>query len=182
LKGLQPGGKCFGYRNVPIEDPTRTAKYGRAAVSGVRLAIDQVQAGVVRRVFEMYAKGKSLSVIAKTLNAEGVPAPQGTRRQAESGWFPSAIREMLRNERYRGFSFGIELGRNETQRQDKRLAVLVPKLSGCVPRFRNGGSLTKTYGPLCNDRSSWLTRDLVMLGVVGSAVLNEASDTSLAGF
>ena len=39
LKGMNPGGKCYGYVNVPIEDPTRHGKYGRPAVSGVRLEI-----------------------------------------------------------------------------------------------------------------------------------------------
>jgi site-specific DNA recombinase len=102
LKGMQPGGKCFGYRNVPVEDPTRMAKYGRAAISGVRLEIDETQASTVRRIFEMYANGKSLSAVAKALNEEGIPAPQGPRKRAINGWFPSAVREMLRNERYRG--------------------------------------------------------------------------------
>jgi site-specific DNA recombinase len=102
LKGLQPGGKCFGYRNIPIEDSTRTAKYGRAAISGVKLEIDAIQADLVRRVFALYANGNSLAAIAKALNVEGVPAPQGSRRHEIKGWFPSAIREMLRNERYRG--------------------------------------------------------------------------------
>jgi DNA invertase Pin-like site-specific DNA recombinase len=85
LKGLQPGGKCFGYRNIPIEDPTRSGKYGRFAVSGVRLEIDEEQAAIVRRVFEMYAGGDSLSTIAKTLNAEGVQAPQPPRDEGHSG-------------------------------------------------------------------------------------------------
>jgi site-specific DNA recombinase len=102
LKGLQPGGKCFGYRNVPIEDPTRSAKYGRFAVSGVKLEVDEEQAAIVRGVFEMYANGESLSEIAKTLNAEGVQAPQPPRTRQLRAWCPSSIREMLRNERYRG--------------------------------------------------------------------------------
>ncbi len=45
LKGLQPGGKCYGYTNVPIEDLTRHGKYGRPAVSGVELVIREVPAG-----------------------------------------------------------------------------------------------------------------------------------------
>ncbi len=102
LKGLQPGGKCFGYRNVPIEDPTRSAKYGRFAVSGVRLEIDDEQGPIVQRVFKMYAEGNSLSTIAKTLNAEGVQAPQPPRTRETRAWCPSSLREMLRNERYRG--------------------------------------------------------------------------------
>ncbi len=102
LKGMQPGGKCFGYRNVPIEDPTRIGKYGRAAVSGVKLEFDEEQAPIVKRVFAMYADGNSLATIAKILNAEGVQAPQPPRTRQIRAWHPSALREMLRNERYRG--------------------------------------------------------------------------------
>ncbi len=102
LKGLQPGGKCYGYRNVPIEDPTRSAKYGRSAVSGVRLEIVEEEAAVVRRIFAMYARGSSLATIAKQLNAEGVVAPQTPHTRQIRAWGPSSIREMIRNERYRG--------------------------------------------------------------------------------
>jgi site-specific DNA recombinase len=104
LKGLQPGGKCFGYRNVPIEDPTRSGKYGLKAVIGVKLEIQEEQASIVRRLFEMYAEGGSLSSIAKQFNSEGVESPQAPKKRAARGWFLSAIREMLRNERYRGVS------------------------------------------------------------------------------
>jgi DNA invertase Pin-like site-specific DNA recombinase len=102
LKGLQPGGKCFGYRNVPIEDPTRSGKYGMKAVIGVKLEIFEEQAATVRRVFEMYANEHSLSSVSKILNAEGVEAPQPPKTRAVQAWCPSCIREMLRNERYRG--------------------------------------------------------------------------------
>jgi site-specific DNA recombinase len=102
LKGLNPGGKCFGYVNVPIEDPTRHGKYGRAAVAGVRLEIEPTQAEVVCRIFRMCAEGFGLGQIARTLNTEGVQAPQPPRTRAMRAWCPSSIREMLRNERYRG--------------------------------------------------------------------------------
>jgi len=102
LQGLQPGGRCYGYVNVPIEDPTRPGKCGRPAVSGVRLAINEQEASVVRRIFQMYAEGDSLAGIAKKLNAEGVVSPQPARQRLLRAWCPSSIREMLRNERYRG--------------------------------------------------------------------------------
>lgn len=102
LKGFQPGGKCFGYRNIPIEDHTRMAKYGRAFISGVRLDIHEAEAAIVRRIFEMYAQGNSLSSISKTLNAEGVTPPQAPRSRRLRAWCPSSIREMLRKERYKG--------------------------------------------------------------------------------
>ena len=102
LKGLQPGGRLYGYFNEPIEDPTRPAKYGRFAVTGVRLEINEEHAAVVRRIFQMYADGSSPVSISKTLNAEGVPAPQPPRNRPVRAWCPSSIHEMLRNERYRG--------------------------------------------------------------------------------
>jgi site-specific DNA recombinase len=102
LQGLHPGGKCFGYVNVPIEDPSRPAKYGRPAVSGVRLEMHPEEASIVGRIFQMYAGGASLAGIAKTLNAEGVTAPQPPRTRTTRAWGPSAIRALLRNERYRG--------------------------------------------------------------------------------
>ena len=102
LKGLNPGGRCYGYVNVPIEDPNRQGKYGRPAVSGVRLDINEEEACVVRRIFQRYADGDSLAGIAKKLNAEAVPSPQPGRKSARRAWCPTCIREMLRRERYRG--------------------------------------------------------------------------------
>ncbi|HEV8417042.1 MAG TPA: recombinase family protein [Bryobacteraceae bacterium] len=102
LKGLHPGGRCYGYRNIPIEDPSRPGKYGRPAVSGVRLEVKEEEGEVIRRIFQMYADGMSLAAVAKRLNAEGVPAPRPPKTRSLRAWCPSSIREMLRNERYRG--------------------------------------------------------------------------------
>jgi site-specific DNA recombinase len=102
LKGLNPGGKLYGYINVPILNINRPGKYGRPAVDGVDQQINTEQAEVVRRIFQMYTRGMGLALIAKTLNAEGVPSPQPPRTRAMQAWCPSSIREMLRNELYRG--------------------------------------------------------------------------------
>jgi DNA invertase Pin-like site-specific DNA recombinase len=102
LKGLHPGGRCYGYRNVPIEDPTRPAKYGRPAVTGVLLEIDQEQASIVRRIFREYAEGFSLAAIAKRLNADGILSPQPSQAQRERSWSVSSLYEILRRDRYRG--------------------------------------------------------------------------------
>jgi hypothetical protein len=85
---------------MPIEDPTRQGKYGRPAIAGVRLELHAEQAAVVLRVFQMYADGMGLASIAKTLNAEKLPAPQPPRTRPMQAWCTSSIREMLRNERY----------------------------------------------------------------------------------
>ncbi len=102
LKGRQAGGRCYGYRNRPIEDHTRLAKYGRPAVIGVELEIEESEAAVIRRIFDMYASGAGLAQIAKTLNAESVVAPQPSSARALRAWCVSSLHELLRNERYRG--------------------------------------------------------------------------------
>lgn len=80
LKGLNPGGKLYGYVNVPILNPSRPGKYGHPAVDGVYQEINATQAAVVVRIFRMYAAGMGLALISKTLNAERVLAPQPPRR------------------------------------------------------------------------------------------------------
>ena len=100
--GFNPGGRIFGYRNVPVEDPTRKMKYDRPAVLGVRLEIVSEQAVVVRRIFDAYASGMSMDAIAGMLNSERVPSPQPPKDRSNFGWCHTCIRAMLRNERYRG--------------------------------------------------------------------------------
>jgi len=102
LAGFNPGGKCYGYRNVPIEDHTRIGKYGRPMVKGVQLEIVEDEAATVRRIFELFEGGAGLGQIAKRLNADGIPSPQPPRNRLVRAWCPSSIRSMLKNERYRG--------------------------------------------------------------------------------
>ena len=101
LQGFHTGGRCFGYRSVPIEDPTRTDSYGRPQIVGVKLEVHPEQAAIVRRIFADYAAGDSVKTIAKKLNAEGVTSPAPHRGQRHPSWAPSAISVMLHNERYR---------------------------------------------------------------------------------
>lgn len=88
-KGLHTGGRCYGYRR-------------REEGTGVRLEVDDSQAAVVRRIFELYANGFSLKQIAKKLNAEGIPSPQPQLGRIQRSWAPSAVRQILLNERYLG--------------------------------------------------------------------------------
>jgi site-specific DNA recombinase len=78
LQGKVPGGKAFGYDLV-------------AAATGER-KINAVEAAIVSRIFTEFADGHSPRAIAKRLNAEGVPGPEGRpwgnttiRGQAERG-------------------------------------------------------------------------------------------------
>ncbi len=89
LRGCSTGGRCFGYKTVFEK-------------SGTLLEVNESEAVVVRRIFEMSAAGQSLKTIARTLNAEGVKPPRPRARKRYATWCPSAIREMLRRELYIG--------------------------------------------------------------------------------
>jgi site-specific DNA recombinase len=89
LRGLHAGGRTFGFRNVRDSQ-------------GVRLAIDESQALILRRIFEMSANGFGIKMIAKILNSEKVPPPRPRSGKRHATWCPTAIYAMLHNELYRG--------------------------------------------------------------------------------
>src|SRR5262245_25724774 len=92
--GHVAGGRCFGYENVTIEGP-------KGERSHVTRRINETEAAVVRRIYELYAGGQGLVAIAHTLNAEGAPCPR-PRVGRVDGWSPSSVREVIRRPLYRG--------------------------------------------------------------------------------
>jgi site-specific DNA recombinase len=91
LRGHHTGGRCFGYDAVAVD--STTAK---------QLAVNEKEAVVVRRIFEMSANGQSLKTIARTLNHECVPSPRPRSGNRYATWSPTCIREMLRRDLYVG--------------------------------------------------------------------------------
>ena len=63
---------------------------------GGEMVIEESEAEVVRRIFRMYLDGESCYMIAKKLNAEGVPTYYGKE------WNNRVISYMLRQEKYAG--------------------------------------------------------------------------------
>ena len=90
LRGLHTGGRCYGYTAVPAGDG-----------ESKRLIINEPEARVIRRIFEMSAGGGSLRKITKVLNAECVPSPR-SRLGRRNAWCPTAVREMLKRSLYKG--------------------------------------------------------------------------------
>lgn len=101
LRGNHTGGRCFGYKNIPIYGE-KLDPFGNKAVVGSKLEVDPLQADIVRRIFTMYAEGVSLKKIAKQLNKEGVTSPVPQLHRVQQSWVHTSIRAMLHNERYRG--------------------------------------------------------------------------------
>ena len=94
--GRSGGGLCYGF------DVVRQVDSAGEPVRGAR-RINEVEAAVVRRIFEEFAGGKSPRAIAFALNAAQTPAPGGR------AWGPSTINGnaargtgILNNELYLG--------------------------------------------------------------------------------
>lgn len=96
IKGYNCGGRTYGYRNVPIDDPHRKDAYGRPAIIAVKYEVDAAQAAVVRDIFKWYAAGRSCQSIAHELNRKRIPSSRGT------SWAMSAISTILDNRMYEG--------------------------------------------------------------------------------
>lgn len=111
IAGASTGGRAYGY-------------LAAAASPSGQIEIDESQAAVVLKIFQLYADGWSARSIAARLNAEGVPSPganwKRAKRRADGKWLASAIHGdrkrltgILNNRRYVGV---ITWGRSEWRR------------------------------------------------------------------
>lgn len=93
-RGHVTGGRCFGYDNVEITNPDGTRSH-------VERQINEDEAAVVRRIFELCVEGLGKTRIAHTLNEEGAASPRAQQGRP-NGWSPSSVRAVLHRETYRG--------------------------------------------------------------------------------
>jgi site-specific DNA recombinase len=125
------GGKVYGYDNIPVMT-NELCPDGRPKRSHVERHINENEGMIVRRMFQLYGSGMGLTTLAKTLNCDRVPPPRG----GSLGWAPSAIREILHRELYRGISIWnqtqtVQIGGTKKQRQRPQsewLRIPVPRL------------------------------------------------------
>jgi site-specific DNA recombinase len=141
-RGQVAGGIVYGYDNVEVASPT-LGPDRKTRRDHVLRRINEAQAEVVRRIFQHCADGWGLVRIAKALTTEGVAKPKGRGR----GWAPSAIREMLYRDLYRG-----QVVWNKMRRVDR------------------GGTRRKEPRP----ESEWLTFPAEHLRVVSEALWRAA--------
>ena len=78
------------------------APYGYRSVRGVLEPVESL-VPVVRRIFDEAAAGQSPGSIARALNSEGLPAPQGGR-----AWTEQSLRVILGNVAYTGERYGVK--------------------------------------------------------------------------
>ena len=104
--GHVSGGQCFGYDNVAI-----TGAHGEH--SHVEYRINEAEAAIIRRIFELATAGYAQVQIAKRLNAEGAVAPRSQQGRPRA-WVSSSVHAVLFRPRYRG-----EIVWNQTQKCDR---------------------------------------------------------------
>src|SRR5260370_10541634 len=117
--GNVAGTRTFGYDMIRVGEHSERG-------------INEGEAAVVKRIFEMSAGGQGDKRIVQTLNTEHVPAP------GKSGtWAKDVIRNLLRNRLYvgevvygrtRGIDKGGSAGKRQAVPQDDWIRVPVPKL------------------------------------------------------
>jgi site-specific DNA recombinase len=86
--GHVTGGKVFGYDNVRVD-------------GHVERRINETQAVIVRKIFDLCASGVGYTRLAKQLNAEQAAAPL-PQQERPAGWSPSTVNEILHRDLYRG--------------------------------------------------------------------------------
>ena len=77
----------YGYRRVYVQDGPKKRP---------RLELNPPADAVVRRMFDMVIRGKSILDITKTFNSEGIPTVNGKK------WLKTTVHSMLENEAYTG--------------------------------------------------------------------------------
>lgn len=105
VRGLHTGGRIYGYQSVPVYDPAgRTDAAGHPLTLGAQLRVEPHQAEIVRQIFAWFSQGLGLRTIADRLNTQTIPfSPQAMQRGGKrKGWATSAVRAILKNEKYCG--------------------------------------------------------------------------------
>jgi site-specific DNA recombinase len=96
-RGFATGARTFGYRTVPVLDPSgRKEPNGSPVAAGFRVEVVPEEAETIRQIFEWYGGGLGNNSITARLNQAGTPTSRGGR------WRVNAVKRILVNERYLG--------------------------------------------------------------------------------
>jgi hypothetical protein len=104
--GHVAGGRVFGYRKVHRYRGEDAG--GNPLKSHTERVIDEAQAAVVRRIFDLYGASLGHKRIARLLNEEGAPSPtpfvrkDPTKVAPVAGWAPATVQAILKRELHRG--------------------------------------------------------------------------------
>jgi site-specific DNA recombinase len=121
-RGFATGSRTYGYSHIPVPDSSgRLDASGRPAMLGKRLVVNDVEAAIVKRVFEQYASGVGVGTIARSLTADGFRGTKGHVRHVRN------IERMLGNERYTGLQIWGQLRYERRPGTRQRVARHLPR-------------------------------------------------------
>ena len=147
--------------------------------------IDEEQAEVVRRVFRMFLKGRSMTRIADTLTKEEIPAAMG------GPWHPKVIREMLMRTSYICVDYyGVKRhrrvsGKNLGPKGGKRTSTPKPegewiRIEGFSPRIIDDGTWQQVQAMLAMPRVQ--RRDLAPYLLTGYVRCSKCGEPITGGY
>jgi DNA invertase Pin-like site-specific DNA recombinase len=151
-KGRSNGGTApYGYKRLALNSKTGQVREltdgGRCIKTEEKVKWmlgEPDEVGIVRRIFELRADGRSYTGIAKTLNAEGVPCPKrGRWRNRDQKWSNPTIKYILENPAYCGTWVFNRISNSRIQAKRKKRIV---NREVKYPHFRN-------------DPSEWITEE-----------------------
>ena len=97
IRGFSTGENVYGYFTKPI-GKLKLNKKGQAKYEGMVHKIKAEEADIVKRIYNEFIRGKSISKIVKDLNSDNVP----TKKGYSGGWNTSTVSRILKNEKYTG--------------------------------------------------------------------------------
>jgi len=160
-----PGNTPYGY------------KYDRETK---KLVISEVEARIVRLIYEEYANGKSMVRIANMLNDEKVPP----RRKDGKGWRNNSVRDVLLNPAYKGTQI-VNIhkgehrikGRNYSNLPEDAVTIEVPAVIG-EGLWNTAQERRKNNKHLQPPRNGhWLLQGLITCGLCGYGFRTEVTRT-----
>ena len=86
----------FGKRVTAEQGRTPTIIYGYDHIDNLHLSVNEAEATVVRRIFQLYDEGVGCRKIAQELNSEAIPTKKG------AAWDARGVRRILGNSIYCG--------------------------------------------------------------------------------
>jgi hypothetical protein len=113
---------------------------------GMKHAINEEEASIIRRIYKEFLGGASIHRIAQGLNKDKIP----TKKNLPGGWATSTISRILQNEKYAGHWVGIKAKKvrdptsGKTKKFDRtekeRMVSLLPQCKVC------GGAIVQVCG------------------------------------
>ena len=97
LRGFSAGENVYGYLTKPSGE-LKVNKKGQHKYDGMVHSINPEEAEIVKKIYENFINGKSISKIVVDLNKDKIP----TKRGYLGGWNTSTVSRVLKNEKYIG--------------------------------------------------------------------------------